>query len=80
MSQYTPGTYFKGDSIKVARTAKEAVALAFQGYKLVAPVAFSAEPVVVEVEAQADPELVDVETPTPVAPRPVAPKTKKDNA
>lgn len=33
--QYVPGTYAKGDDKRVAHTASEAVALTFQGYKLV---------------------------------------------
>lgn len=31
---YAPGTYVKGDDVKVATTASKAVALVFQGYKL----------------------------------------------
>lgn len=34
MSDYKPGTYVKGDSVKVANTTKRAVALVFDGYKL----------------------------------------------
>lgn len=34
MSDYKPGTYVKGDSVKVANTAARAVALRFDGYTL----------------------------------------------
>ncbi len=31
---YEPGTYVKGDVVKVAKTARQAVALTFDGYRL----------------------------------------------
>ena len=34
MSEYKPGTYVKGDSVRVAHTAATAVALRFDGYQL----------------------------------------------
>lgn len=33
MTTYEPGTYIKGDDVRSASNAAEAVALAFQGYK-----------------------------------------------
>jgi hypothetical protein len=60
MSEYAPGTYVKNGRTRVARSAREAVALVFEGYK----------PDVVDAPAPAPVE----ETPTP-APAPEESKT-----
>jgi hypothetical protein len=66
-NSYAPGTYAKGDDVRVANTSRDAVALVFEGFKPVADEPVAAEPKVDETPTP---------TPTPVAPRPVAPRNK----
>lgn len=66
---YAPGTYVKGSIERVASTSREAVALAFDGFKR------KADPVKV------DPQHEEPKAPEAlvVAPRPIAPKPPKDD-
>lgn len=69
MTQYQPGTYVKeGASPRVARTAAQAVALVFDGFKLSEE---KAEAPVAEVN---DEQVSDEPTPADAAPKPQAPK------
>lgn len=81
MSEYTPGTYVKGGIERSANSAREAVALVFEGFKLKPEVV---EPEVVEVvEPVSDPAPAEVpvvvETPKAEAPKPRAPKNTTTN-
>lgn len=79
MSEYKPGTYEKNGRIRVALSAREAVALAFEGYKPVAEQpavaaaeAKLAEPVIVDEPALEQPVVDEpevAETPAPKAPK-----------
>lgn len=74
MTQYQPGTYVKeGASPRVARTAAQAVALVFDGFK---PSEEKAEVPAAEVtETESTNEKVpDEPTPADAAPKPSAPK------
>lgn len=79
MSEYTPGTYVKGGIERNANSAREAVALVFEGFKPKA-----VEPEVVEVvEPVSEPVVAEVpvvvETPKAEAPKPRAPKSTATN-
>lgn len=61
---YQPGTYVKGDVVRVARNAAQAVALAFEGFR----------PKLEQVAAAGADASEDVDTPADEAPQaPVAP-------
>lgn len=64
---YEPGTYVKGDSERVAKNAREAVALEFDGYRRKAESAPVEEPSVEE-------QPVVVEEPVSETPKVEAPK------
>lgn len=68
---YAPGQYAKGDDVRVANNSRDAVALVFEGFK----------PVTAEAVVADEPKVVETPTPTPVAPRPVAPRkpSQEDN-
>lgn len=70
---YEPGTYAKGDDVKVATTPAKAVALVFQGYKLksekVDEAAAPAAPVT-------DTAPVQDEAPKALSAKPTPPKQK----
>ena len=76
---YEPGTYRKGDTERVAKDAKQAVALVFDGFKRVEDPAPAEEPVV-EAQPKADEPVKDEpasgEATPAVAARPRPPKQK----
>ena len=76
---YEPGTYVKGDDTKVAKTAKQAVALQFEGYRLDEKgEKAAAESSAPEAQPKADEAVRDVPSKTEAtpakAPVPTAPK------
>lgn len=78
---YAPGVYVKGDDERVANSARDAVALVFDGFL---PKARSIEPVADEEPASVveTPTEVPTETPTPApvpSPKALARKSQEDN-
>jgi hypothetical protein len=78
---YETGTYVKGDDVKVAKNAKQAVALAFEGYRLKDEGdQAAAESTAVEAQPKADEAVRDVPSKTEAtpakAPVPAPPKQK----
>lgn len=72
--EYTPGTYTKGDDVRTATTAAKAVALVFDGYKLVEDEA----PAESETEAPTEADTkTEADAPSTVAPSEV-PETKTE--
>lgn len=71
---YVPGTYVKGDDERVAKNAKQAVALAFDGYKLKSESAQVEERAAeADSESQSEQPVSDAPKPSALA-RPQAPK------
>lgn len=80
-SNYAPGTYVKGDVERVALSSRDAVALAFEGFKPKADAPAAEEQKVEEPSAPADApvEVAQVsEAPKVEAPKPRAPRNRPD--